>query len=542
MTRPVPKHQARRVGPGILHITVEYYNGSVTRYACAMQLYASAWSRAKRKGQDIGSVLGYLRARADDKQQAVVRKVITAPTPYSDRMDQELSVKPEPKGQIMEISVNTAELKKSLIAVCRSAECKSTIPILSHVKLEATSLGLRLTTTDLEVSRTELLPYADGQVSSIRWTSCVPAMALKKLLPKSAANAKLGPEVQMAPSKFDGVAFRSTARYLTVCAAGGVATLQTLPAKEFPTLPRMDGASEPSVWSGEAFRDLVSKVFPAISSEESRFQLSGARFELNGKARAIATDGHRLHCVDGELLVSSVDKARDVENDWSGLVPRELLKQVLADYRFKAFGRGKKRYSNAVHFSWSEHHVWLETYGVRYCARLLEGNFPEYERVIKKGEAPCKIQTTGADLVSAISAVEHCTGDRARAIRVELDHDLPEFFAADPDKGEARSELNGSTSMSGQLENDPPMRLSTPPGPDAQRGAEAREITYQESLKAFKASGSISECQHMGLNPDYVTDIGKLFPGDLSMALWNKNSQVALTAQDFRSVIMPIRL
>ena len=95
--RPKPKYCARRVSPGILHVTVEYYNGSVTRYACAMQLWASAWSRAKRKGQGIGSVLGYLRARAEDKRQAVDREVIKKAAPYSERMKQELSVKPEPK-------------------------------------------------------------------------------------------------------------------------------------------------------------------------------------------------------------------------------------------------------------------------------------------------------------------------------------------------------------------------------------------------------------------------------------------------------------
>lgn len=281
--------------------------------------------------------------------------------------------------------------------------------------------------------------------------------------------------------------------------------MRTLPAEEFPTIPNMQNASEPAVWSGEAFRELAERVFPAISSEESRFQLSGALFELNGAARAIATDGHRLHCADGNLLVSS--------GDWSGLIPRDLLKQALADYRFKPLGRGKKRYSNAVHLSWSEHHVWLETYGVRYSARILDGKFPDYERVIRKGDAPCRIETTGDDVVSTIGAVEHCTGDRARAIRLELDNgkgrEFPAFHAADPDKGEARATLNGSTVCKGLLIDD---------------------------------DGGRSERQSMGLNPDFLSDIGKLFPADLSIGLWNANSQIVLTAPQFRSIIMPIRL
>ena len=494
--RQKPQYRARRVAPGILHITVVYYNGSVTRYACAIQLYGSAWSRAKRKGEGIGSVLGYLRARADDKLQAAARTVVKAAVPYSERMNHELSDKPQTKGQTMEISVNTADLKKSLIAVCRSTETRSTIPILSHVKVEATSLGLRLTTTDLEVSRMELLPYADGQPAAARWTACIDAKRLKAMLPKKAQDVKRAPTVEMSPPS-EGK--------LAVCAAGGVSDMRTLPAEEFPTIPNMQNASEPAVWSGEAFRELAERVFPAISSEESRFQLSGALFELNGAARAIATDGHRLHCADGNLLVSS--------GDWSGLIPRDLLKQALADYRFKPLGRGKKRYSNAVHLSWSEHHVWLETYGVRYSARILDGKFPDYERVIRKGDAPCRIETTGDDVVSTIGAVEHCTGDRARAIRLELDNgkgrEFPAFHAADPDKGEARATLNGSTVCKGLLIDD---------------------------------DGGRSERQSMGLNPDFLSDIGKLFPADLSIGLWNANSQIVLTAPQFRSIIMPIRL
>ena len=529
---PAPQYQARRAQPGIIHIIVTYANQGVTRYACAIQLYGSAWSRAKRKGQGIGSVLAYLRERAEDKRQAVARNIIKPPASYDARMNQELSVKPEPKGPIMEIAVKTADLKKSLVAVCRSTECRSTIPILSHVKLEATSLGLRLTTTDLDVSRMELVPHAGGKPSAVRWTACVDAKRLKAMMPKS---AKRAPTVEMSPHS-EGM--------LAVCAGGGVSDMRTLPAEEFPMIPSMENASEPVVWSGEAFRDLAEKVFPAISTEESRFQLSGALFELNGSARAVATDGNRLHCVDGELLVGSTE---DRPKDWSTLVPRELLKQARADYRFKPMGRGKKRYSNAVHLAWSENHVWLETYGVRYCARLIEGTFPDYERLFK-ADPPCRIETTGADLVSTIAAVEHCTGDRARAVRLELTgaighaDRLPEFYAANPDQGEARAVLNGSTSISGQLENDPPRRPATPTGPDAQFTAEAREITYQESLKEFKASGSRAERQHIGLNPDYLSDIAKLFPGALDIGLWNENTQIGLTGPEFRAVIMPVRL
>jgi len=522
-----------------------------------MQLYGSAWARAKRKGQGIGSVLGYLRARAEDKRQAVARSIARPPTTYEKRIAQELSETPDPKGQQAMVntnaSVKTADLKKALVAVCRSVERRSAIPILSHVKLEATSLGLRLTATDLEVSRMELVPYADGKTSAIRWTSCVPAKALKALLPKTARDIKRAPLVQMAPSCFDGKAFESYAKYLTVCAAGGIATLQTLPAEEFPTLPSMENASEPVVWAGEAFRDLAEKVFPAISTEESRFQLSAARFELNGSARAIATDGHRLHCVDGELLVGSTE---DRPEDWADLVPRELLKQALADYRFKPIGRGKKRYSNAVHMSWSEDHVWLETSGVRYCARLLAGTFPDYERVIKKGAAPCQIETTGADLVSTIAAVEHCTCDRARAVQLELDQELPKFYAANSDTGEARATLNGGTSMSGQLERDPPREPHRPEvatGPTAGYHDQDSDARYRIALEDYAAEcetyasdkklGLLKEKeQHIGLNPDYMTDIGKLFPGALDIGLWNDTSQITLTARNFRSVIMPIRL
>ena len=410
-----------------------------------------------------------------------------------------------------EITIGTAELKKSMIAVCRAAEKKSTIEILSHVQFEATSLGLVLTTTDLEVTRSELLPYANDKTSSARWTVCVDAMALKKALPKSAQAVKLSPTLTMSPSS-DGS--------LTICTSG-VMILQTLPTENFPMLPAADGWAEPAVWLGGDFRNLVSRVLTAISKEDSRYQLSGALFELNGSARAVATNGHVLHCADSELRVSA--------GDFSGMLPRRMLALISQDYRFKALGRGKARHSNDVHMSWSEYHVWIETHGVRYTARILEGSFPDYERVIKKGTAPCTIETTGADLITAVEAVAHCCNKKNPAVRLSVDGDLPVFTAktvhvakegeGDDRVSQAEATLNGSTRLSGRFHDDI---------------VNVRNNTVSDPVE--------SKCQYLGLNPAYVLTIAKLFPGVLDLSLWNENTQAMVTGPEFRAVIMPIRL
>lgn len=232
----------------------------------------------------------------------------------------------------MKITLSTADLKRALKDSARVAERKTTIPVLSHVLIQCEPGGVRLSVTDLEMSRQEMLPYvrpvpadrhdpATFQPDRL-WSRCVSVSALFKLLPTTASRVKAAPVVDL---DIDGA---KDEQALWVSVGGAGTMLRGMPTEDFPTLPfaapRYTGKRhtgkpktelpEAAVVPGAPFRRTIKKVFSAISTEESRFQLSGALFELttgsglprskeggaDGSSeeynlRMVATDGHRLN-------------------------------------------------------------------------------------------------------------------------------------------------------------------------------------------------------------------------------------------------------
>lgn len=348
---------------------------------------------------------------------------------------------------------------------------------------------------------------------------------------------------------------------------GAETTLNTLDPIEFPVLPTPErlqanrdekrakleagtrphgdldspAVCAPAVLGGEAFRDMLSAVIPAISHEESRFQLSGALLDLNGKAVAVATDGHRLNRTSApsyiepppEPITAIVPKRALVgmRSDWAfGSIKRsEPMKKVLGGPRVTyASGprKGQPKMKKVdrwpiVKISASEHHIFFETLrGVRWISRIVEGTFPDYERVIKEGGAPCKIRASGGDTLAAVSSVAAMTGDKARAVRLDVGGEYPVFEAVNPDKGNSRVTLNGKTKLTGQL---------------------------LDTRKKAEESDQEATGQHFGINPDYLMDVCKLFPdtSELTFRLWDENSQFQVYSDAdpmFTGVIMPIRL
>ncbi len=419
----------------------------------------------------------------------------------------------------MQIQFDTAQLKACLTASAKVAGKRTTIPSLSHVLIETDSQGACFSVTDLEVSRQQWLKYQEPSTDWPTWKVAVSVGALLKCLPKSVKDLKRSPLVTLE-SKPDCL--------LAVSIGGAESVLRCSPREEFPTLPIPEGCddvTEPAVMAGDAFRDLVGKVFTSISTEESRFQLSGALLECNGQPRMVATDGHTLHLADGAYKVAPA-------SDMSALIPRWMLACSLTDpalgpqKRYQKVGeykagkrRGEPRFGNVqvwpdVYVSTSEHHIFIATSrGVRYNARILEGTFPDYNRVIKTDPPECEIVTSAGDMVRALEAVSHMTGDRARAIRLDLDGEFPRFSAKNPDRGDSHVVLNGSTELFGKL---------------------------------------LRESTSLGINPDYILRALKrgakwTVPEDsmIHLRMYDENSQTVLHADadpSLRVVIMPIRI
>ena len=190
---------------------------------------------------------------------------------------------------------------------------------------------------------------------------------------------------------------------------------------EFPTLPEVSEEYEIQVPFAH-FRRMIGKVIFAVSAEESRFQLNGALLKLKGKTlEMVATDGHRLALVEEAFDGGSRED--------SVLVPRKALQEL---QRFEG--------GDQLGYRRGEHHLSFRLGRRELICRILEGTFPDYERVIARDNDK-KVVFDRRLLGDAAQRVALLTGDRARAVRLQFSPGLLVISTQNPDLGEAVEEV-----------------------------------------------------------------------------------------------------
>lgn len=303
----------------------------------------------------------------------------------------------------MEIRLNRSEFLLELNPMQGIVERRTTIPVLSHILLRADDARLHLAATDLDVSLTS---WVDAEISA----SGGIAVQAKKFI--EIIRAVVADEVKLSVTD---------EKRLTIEAGRSKFTINGLSPEDFPTLPEIDASSMQKV-PFQQVKSMISKVLFAVSTEESRFQLNGALFKVKKDGlEMVATDGHRLALVENAL---STGKAED-----GVLVPRKALQEL---QRFEGDGELTLRRS--------EHHLSFELERRNLICRILEGTFPDYERVITKDNDK-KLIFNCKELALAVQRVALLTGDRTRAVRLLFDDGKLSISAANPDLGEAREEV-----------------------------------------------------------------------------------------------------
>jgi DNA polymerase III subunit beta len=309
----------------------------------------------------------------------------------------------------MEIRLSRAEFLTELIPMQGIVERKTTIPVLSHLLLKADGERLNLAATDLDVSLTSWCHAEVVQPGGI-------AVQAKKFM--EIIRSVVGEEVHL---------HQEEPRILTIRAGKSRFKIHGLSPEDFPTLPSVEGKSQVEI-PFQDLRRMISKILFAVSSEESRFQLNGALLKLkDGALELVATDGHRLALVESRLDGEGAAKASAAD---SVLVPRKALQELqrLEGEGNLAFRRG-------------EHHLSFQLGRRELICRILEGTFPDYERVIAKDND--KHAVFERELLSkAVQRVALLTGDRARAVQLELGPEQLMISARNADLGEALEEVS----------------------------------------------------------------------------------------------------
>jgi DNA polymerase-3 subunit beta len=313
----------------------------------------------------------------------------------------------------MKVTVERAELLRSLSHVHRVVERRNTIPILFNVLVRAdtANLAFKATDLDLEVVESIAADVAPGGITT------VPAQMFYEIVRKLPEGAQV---VLEAPGDRAQMSIRAgRSRF----------SLQTLPASDFPDLAAGDLTHRFALPAAELKRLIDSTQF-AISTEETRYYLNGIYLHPVGTGnslmlRAVATDGHRL--AQFELAAPA-----GTEGMPGIIVPRKTVAEVqrLTD----GGGEGE------VGIELSQSKIRFTLGAVVLTSKLIDGTFPDYSRVIPLGNDK-RLEVGKRDFEQAVDRVSTVASERGRAVKLSLSAGKLVLSVTNPDSGSATEEL-----------------------------------------------------------------------------------------------------
>ena len=305
----------------------------------------------------------------------------------------------------MKFSAPREVLLKPLQAVIGVVERRQTMPILSNILLVARGGRLSVTATDLEVelvATAEVDIDVDGEIT----VSGRKLLDIVKALPE---------EVK--------VSFNVSGDKAAVRAGRSKFSLATLPAAEFPTVEDIKAGQVIEV-DQATLAKLIEKTHFSMAQQDVRYYLNGMLLETGkGQLRAVATDGHRLALCQADVSGGSGDEQQVI-------VPR---KGVLELQRMIS-GEGP------LNIELGPNHVRIEVQGIRFTSKLIDGRFPEYERVIPQ-DSPNLLTVDKGTIRQALQRTAILSNEKYRGIRLIIRDSGMVLQAHNPEQEEAEEEV-----------------------------------------------------------------------------------------------------
>lgn len=315
----------------------------------------------------------------------------------------------------MEFVVNQNSLKEELGFVQSVVERKNTIPVLSNIVIESVGENaIRFLGTDLDVTircETEADIKTGGAI-------CVQAKKLFEIV-------RLMTD---APVKFK----REDNDWVTVECGRYKGKLAGVPRDSFPEVPQFKSAN--LKLPAELFRNFIKHTAFAITQEQSRFTLSGAKFMVGaGVARMVTTDGHRLALIEKKDLNGAGAGAEiDV------LIPKKTLNELT---------KLAETASGEIAFGEDANHIYFEVGSRLLISRKLTGQFPNYEMVLPKNNDKTA-HFDNQEFYNALRRVALTADDRTKAVRMEIGSGTIKLGASSSEEGEGSEEV--STDYTGE--------------------------------------------------------------------------------------------
>jgi len=295
-----------------------------------------------------------------------------------------------------------------LQSVAGIVERRHTLPILANVLIRKTGESLQLTTSDLEI---QIRTTADLGGDSGNFTTTVGARKLIDILRTMPADQT--------------VSLESSQNKLLLKGGKSRFTLQTLPAEDFPLV--QEAASFGPVFSvpQKTLKDLLNQVSFAMAVHDIRYYLNGILFVAEGKQLSlVATDGHRLAFASATL---------DVE------VPRQEVilprKTVLEMQRLLSDAEG------AIEMQFASNQAKFSFGGMEFVTKLVEGKFPDYNRVIPKNHKNA-VTLGRAPLLASLQRTAILTSEKFKGVRLNIEPGTLRVASNNAEQEEAVDELD----------------------------------------------------------------------------------------------------
>ncbi|MCH4090672.1 DNA polymerase III subunit beta [Acetobacter sp.] len=313
----------------------------------------------------------------------------------------------------MKFTADRATLLKALAHIQSVAEKRNTIPILANVLIDANNGSLSLTATDMEIAVVEEVPaeiQTPGAVTA-------PAAVLYEIVRKLPD----GVEVELSHPGGESQLDLRAGRYAT--------RMNALPVDDFPSMVAGDLPHQFKLNSG-VLKSLIDRSRFAISTEETRYYLNGIYMHVTegdagGVLRAVATDGHRLARVETEVPAGASGMP-------GVIIPRKTIGEI------------RKLLDEApdeVDVSVSDTRIQFGVGGITLTSKLIDGTFPEYQRVIPSGNNRT-LRVGKKDFSDAVGRVAAISQERSRPVKLVLSRDLLILSATSADQGTAKEELD----------------------------------------------------------------------------------------------------
>lgn len=317
----------------------------------------------------------------------------------------------------MELRIPVAELSRAVSLAQGVVQRKNTMPILSHVLLDASASGdaagkLTLIATDLDVGVRTERPCEVTTPGSLT----IPARSLADIVRELP-----GPDVTLKKLPNNHVEVKSGRTR---------ARLLAMSADEFPALPPYADASFVEL-DTTLFLDMVEKTLYAASTDETRYNLNGVLFEpstsADGPITMVATDGHRL---------VRVERTFESKTGFSLKGPVILPRRGLGELRriFGSDGEG------ALQLGFKDNHAVVQRGSTMMGMRLVDGQFPDYKQVIPK-LADKIVRISRQDLVDGLKRVSVLSADKLQPVKLALTKDQLVVSCTNPEAGEISDDV-----------------------------------------------------------------------------------------------------